>query len=136
FEEIARKQTLFGPHRDDISFFLSGKQATAFASQGQQRSLVLAMKLAELKLVSDRLNDSPVLLLDDVLAELDLNRQSLLMSLIRSDMQTIITTTHISGFRPEWLEKAAFIYVKEGSLERQHPDVSEGDICKAGIDLG
>jgi len=136
FEEIARKQTLFGPHRDDISFFLSGKQATAFASQGQQRSLVLAMKLAELKLVSDRLNDSPVLLLDDVLAELDLNRQSLLMSLIRSDMQTIITTTHISGFRPEWLEKAAFIYVKEGSLERQHPDVSEGDICNAGIDFG
>jgi DNA replication and repair protein RecF len=136
YEEISRRQTLYGPHRDDISFLLSGKEATAFASQGQQRSLVLAMKLAELKLVSESLDDSPVLLLDDVLAELDLNRQSLLMSLIRNDMQTIITTTHISGFRPEWLEKAAFIYVKDGSLERQRPDATAEDICNAQVDLG
>jgi DNA replication and repair protein RecF len=136
YEEISRRQTLFGPHRDDINFLLSEKQATSFASQGQQRSLVLSMKLAELKLVSDSLNDSPVLLLDDVLAELDLNRQSLLMSLIRSDMQTIITTTHISGFRPEWLEKAAFIYVKEGSLEREAPDSSDGSIFNAEVELG
>lgn len=136
YEEISRRQTLFGPHRDDITFFLNDKQATSFASQGQQRSLVLSMKLAELKLVADSLKEPPVLLLDDVLAELDLNRQSLLMSLIRNDMQTIITTTHISGFRPEWLEKAAFIYVKEGSLERQKLDSQEDEYCNAGIDLG
>jgi len=116
-EEIARKQTLVGPHRDDIKFCLNDASAVDFASQGQQRSLVLSLKLAELERVSESLTEPPVLLLDDVLAELDLNRQGLLMSLVGDNMQTLITTTHVDGFKPEWLEGAQFLQVENGGIK-------------------
>lgn len=115
-EEIARKQTLSGPHRDDIAFSLNDFSATAYASQGQQRSLVLALKLAELKLVRERLEEAPLLLLDDVLAELDLGRQGMLMQLVDADMQTLITTTHLDGFRPEWLAGAQVVEIVNGEI--------------------
>lgn len=116
-EEIARKQTLTGPHRDDISFDLNDLSAQSFGSQGQQRSLVLSLKLAELKLVEEHLAEPPLLLLDDVLAELDLSRQGMLMELVQDKMQTLITTTHLDGFRPEWLTGAQITKVVEGRLE-------------------
>lgn len=116
YEEIARKQTLCGPHRDDIKFSLNGADAVEFASQGQQRSLVLACKLAELERVQENLSEPPILLLDDVLAELDLNRQGLLMSLVHNDTQTLITTTHVTGFKPEWVEGALFLEVIDGDI--------------------
>lgn len=117
YEEIARRQTLCGPHRDDIKFSLNGADAVEFASQGQQRSLVLACKLAELERVQENLSEPPILLLDDVLAELDLNRQGLLMSLVKNDTQTLITTTHVTGFKPEWVEGARFLDVFDGNVE-------------------
>lgn len=115
-EEIARKQTLIGPHRDDISFHLDGKSAMNFGSQGQQRSLVLSLKLAELEAVRGALNEQPVLLLDDVLAELDLLRQEVLMEMVGSGMQTFVTTTHLSSFKPEWLADSQFFNVENGCL--------------------
>jgi len=115
-EELVRGQTLSGPHRDDLIFLLNDKEATSFASQGQQRSLVLALKLSELEMIREHLSEPPVLLLDDVLAELDLKRQSLLMSQINSDMQTIISTTHVSNFNSHWLESAHFYEVKSGTI--------------------
>jgi DNA replication and repair protein RecF len=69
-----------------------------------------------LKAITDYLDEPPVLLLDDVLAELDLSRQSLLMSVVGKEMQTIITTTHVTGFKPEWLEGASFLEVDNGSV--------------------
>lgn len=118
YEEIARKQTLTGPHRDDLTFCLNGASAEDFGSQGQQRSVVLALKLAELDLVSKFLREPPVLLLDDVLAELDLNRQGALMASLPANLQTLITTTHLDGFRPEWLENANFLSVAGGTIKR------------------
>jgi DNA replication and repair protein RecF len=118
YEEIARKQTLFGPHRDDITFSINDQPATAFASQGQQRSLVLCLKLSELKLVTDCLLEPPILILDDVLAELDLHRQTLLMSLVEDNMQTLISTTHLTGFQPQWLERALFLEIEAGTLRQ------------------
>lgn len=115
-EEIARKQTLIGPHRDDISFHLDGKSAMNFGSQGQQRSLVLSLKLAELEAVRGALNEQPVLLLDDVLAELDLLRQEVLMEMVGSGMQTFVTTTHLTSFKPEWLADSQFFNVEKGYL--------------------
>ena len=115
-EEVVRKQTLTGPHRDDVVFAINDFAAHAFASQGQQRSLVLALKLAELKLVEEALSEPPLLLLDDVLAELDLSRQGMLMELVKDDMQTLITTTHLDGFRPEWLVGAQITRVEAGVL--------------------
>lgn len=119
--EIRRKQTSLGPHRDDLVFCLNDRDAVSFASQGQQRSIVVSLKLAELNLVRDTLDEAPVLLLDDVLAELDEFRQGLLMSVVEQDMQTIITTTHVSGFHPRWLEDAAIFRVHEGRVERLQP---------------
>jgi DNA replication and repair protein RecF len=118
YEEISRRQTLFGPHRDDLNFSLNQRDATAYASQGQQRSLILSLKLAELRLMTERLEETPILILDDVMAELDLSRQTLLMSLVRGDMQTIISTTHLSDFRPEWLKDAQLLNVKNGRLTK------------------
>lgn len=115
-EEIARRQTLIGPHRDDISFHLDGKSAMNFASQGQQRSLVLSLKLAELESVRSALSEQPVLLLDDVLAELDLLRQEVLMEMVGAGMQTFVTTTHLSSFKPEWLADCQFFNVEKGCL--------------------
>ena len=115
-EEIVRKQTLSGPHRDDISFRINNEDATKYGSQGQQRTLVLALKLAELSLVRDYNLESPVLLLDDVLAELDTNRQQYLMDSCDQEMQTLITTTHLDNLENSWISKAQFIEVEEGIL--------------------
>lgn len=117
-DEITRRQTLSGPHRDDVRFTIDDSDATAFGSQGQQRSLVLALKLSELKLVSDHLGEPPVLLLDDVMAELDLRRQGFLMESVHRGMQTIITTTHLDGFEKEWLSGATLISVVAGKVEK------------------
>jgi len=127
-DEIARRQSLSGPHRDDISFALNDFVASTYASQGQQRSLVLALKLAELKLVSDRLEEPPLLLLDDVLAELDLGRQGMLMQMVERGMQTLITTTHLDGFRPEWLNGAKVVDVKAGQISAGGDQISQANL--------
>lgn len=115
-EEIARRQSILGPHRDDIVLRLNDASAVDFASQGQQRSLVLSLKLAELERLSESLQETPVLLLDDVLAELDAGRQGLLMSAVSAATQTIITTTHLAGFEPAWLEDATIYSVQSGRV--------------------
>jgi DNA replication and repair protein RecF len=95
-DEIRRGTALVGPHRDDIGFTLSGQDAVDFGSQGQQRSIVLALKLSEIALLNDVLLEHPILLLDDVMAELDPQRQQLLFSAIRADTQVFLTTTHLN----------------------------------------
>jgi DNA replication and repair protein RecF len=96
-DERARGTTLSGPHRDDLEILLSGRPARLFASQGQQRTTALALKLAEVQFLAKRLNESPVLLLDDVLSELDLQRQSALLGLLDEHVQTFVTSTHAEG---------------------------------------
>lgn len=93
-EEQARGSTLSGPHRDDLELLLEGRPARLFASQGQQRSIALALKLAEVQFLSSKLGEAPVLLLDDVLSELDLERQKHLLSLLDERVQTFVSSTH------------------------------------------
>lgn len=90
-------QTSVGPHRDDISFLLNEIDIRKYGSQGQQRSAALSLKLSEIELVKRSINDTPVLLLDDVLSELDSNRQNYLLNSIH-DIQTIITCTGLDEF--------------------------------------
>ncbi len=118
-DEIMRRQTLSGPHRDDVRFSIDDSDATSFGSQGQQRSLVLALKLSELKMVSEHLGEPPILMLDDVMAELDLRRQGFLMESVHRDMQTLITTTHLDGFEQEWLAGATLISVVDGHVDKR-----------------
>ena len=96
-EEQARGTTLSGPHRDDLELLLDGRPARLFASQGQQRSIALSLKLAEVQFLTRKLGESPVLLLDDVLSELDLDRQSHLLALLDERVQTFVTSTHARG---------------------------------------
>lgn len=90
--DIRQKTTTVGPHRDDLSFFVNGIDIRKFGSQGQQRTAALSLKLSEIELVKRTIHDTPILLLDDVLSELDSNRQNYLLNSIR-DIQTMITCT-------------------------------------------
>jgi DNA replication and repair protein RecF len=104
-DEIRRGTSLIGPHRDDIRFSLDKMEAEAYGSQGQQRSIVLALKLTELKCLTAKLQEPPVLLMDDVMAELDPDRQRLLVEHIHPESQVFITTTHPSSSWQALLER-------------------------------
>ena len=115
-EEIIRAQALVGPHRDDVSFFINGVEAKKFASQGQQRTVVLSLKLAELELIKEKIDDTPVLLLDDVLAELDNIRQNYLLNAIGTNTQTIITSVDTLHFDEEYLKDVEIFKIAEGNV--------------------
>lgn len=115
-DELMKAQTLSGPHRDDISFFINDRNALNFASQGQQRTIVLSLKLAEIDIIEQKINDTPILLLDDVLAELDKARQNFLLKSIGTDIQTIITSTDVTAFEPEFLEGVKIYKVSNGKV--------------------
>lgn len=112
-----RQQTsLVGPHRDDIEFVINNTPARQYGSQGQQRTLVLALKLAELMLIEAVVGEPPLLLLDDVLAELDLHRQNQLLDAIQDRFQTLITTTHLGAFDAQWLQSSQTLSVRAGQV--------------------
>ncbi|MCM1983398.1 DNA replication/repair protein RecF [Lyngbya confervoides] len=114
--EQSQGMTLVGPHRDDVQLTINETPARQYGSQGQQRTLVLALKLAELQLIESVIGEPPVLLLDDVLAELDLKRQNQLLEAIQDRFQTIITTTHLGAFDAHWLESAEILTVSQGQI--------------------
>lgn len=96
-KDIKLKQTTVGPHRDDFSFLVDGIDIRKFGSQGQQRTAALSLKLSEIEIVKKLTKDTPLLLLDDVLSELDSSRQNYLLNSI-GDIQTIITCTGLEEF--------------------------------------
>lgn len=108
--------TLVGPHRDEVELTINETPARSYGSQGQQRTLVLALKLAELKLIEEVVGEPPLLLLDDVLAELDPNRQNQLLEAIQDRFQTLITTTHLGSFDSQWLKASQVLSVNAGKL--------------------
>ncbi|MFP4297242.1 MAG: DNA replication/repair protein RecF [Spirulinaceae cyanobacterium] len=114
--------TVVGPHRDEVDLIINHTPARSYGSQGQQRTLVLALKLAELKLIEEVIGEPPLLLLDDVLAELDPNRQNQLLEAIQDRFQTIITTTHIHSFDNRWLQNSQILAVEAGEI---HPLLRE-----------
>jgi len=123
-EQIAQRQqaelqlgtSVVGPQRDEIEFRIDATPARSYGSQGQQRTLVLALKLAELELIEEVVGEPPLLLLDDVLAELDPTRQNQLLAAIQDRFQTLITTTHISSFAAEWIERSQILSVEAGEV--------------------
>ncbi len=114
--EQALGTSLVGPHRDEVELDIDGVAARAYGSQGQQRTLVLALKLAELELIEQVKGDPPLLLLDDVLAELDLHRQNQLLEAIQERVQTLVTTTHLGSFDAAWLKGAQILQVHQGQI--------------------
>ena len=107
---------MFGPHKDDILIKIDGKECKYFGSQGQQRSAILALKLAEIEIIKDETGSYPILLLDDVLSELDNKRKKYLIKHIEG-IQTIITTTddHELSILTENFNKKNF-YINRGKI--------------------
>ena len=112
-DELVRRMTLVGPHRDDIVFEIDGRDARTFGSQGQQRTIALAWKLAEVKTVREVSGKSPLLLLDDVMSELDESRRRALTNEVGHVAQTVITTANIDYFDSELLGRARVIAIQE-----------------------
>ncbi len=117
-KEIERGVTLFGPHRDDLLFFVNGRDVQTFGSQGQQRTTALSLKLAEIELIRSEIKEYPILLLDDVLSELDDYRQSHLLNTIQGKVQTFVTTTSVDGIDHQTLKGASTFRVESGNMKR------------------
>jgi DNA replication and repair protein RecF len=116
--EIERGTTLFGPHRDDLLFYVNGRDVQTFGSQGQQRTTALSVKLAEIELISAEIGEYPILLLDDVLSELDDYRQSHLLNTIQGRVQTFVTTTSVEGIDHQTLREASTFIVEAGVIKK------------------
>ena len=114
-KDIKLKQTTVGPHRDDFSFIVENVDIRKFGSQGQQRTAALSLKLSEIELVKKITKDTPILLLDDVLSELDSNRQNYLLNSI-GDIQTIITCTGLEEFVNNRFEINRVYKVENGNI--------------------
>ena len=115
-EDLRRGSTSVGPHRDDLRVLLDGKEARSYASQGQQRTAVVSLKLAEAELVTRRTGERPVLLLDDVLSELDGERRVALLQQVAGEGQVIITSVEAGPFPPDLISKAMVWTVENGAI--------------------
>ena len=116
WQESRRGTTLVGPQRDDVLFQIDGKDARQFASQGQQRTVVLAIKLAELEFMREEVGEYPTLLLDDVLSELDFSRRSMFLETIGNKVQTLLTTTDRGNFQRDNLQSSRQYAIIDGQL--------------------
>ncbi len=101
----------FGPHRDDIEFLINDISIRKYGSSGQQRTFILALKMAELDLLRKMINLPPLLILDDVLAELDITRQNLLLNSVGKDSQCFISATHLDKFNQSFISSSQMIHL-------------------------
>lgn len=115
--EIIRGTTLYGPHRDDYDIFLDDINIKLYGSQGQQRTAVLSVKLSEIEIMKEETGETPVLLLDDVMSELDTKRQEVLLSSLH-DIQTFISCTDKGIFSDKMKINTNFYVVKSGQVEQ------------------
>lgn len=111
-DEQSRQVSLVGPHRDDFLFLIGGRDARAYASQGQQRTVALAWKWAEVSVITEMMHRAPVLLLDDVMSELDQERRRALTGLVQRAVQTFVTTTTTAYFEEDLLHEASVIDIR------------------------
>ncbi len=133
-KDIKAKMTTVGPHRDDFCFYVGDIDIRKFGSQGQQRTAALSLKLSEIELVKRITKDTPILLLDDVLSELDNNRQNYLLNSI-GDIQTIITCTGLEEFVNNRFEinrifkvTDGVVTIPDGAIEREDVDFLKWDM--------
>ena len=117
--DIRMKSTSVGPHRDDICFMVGEMDIRKFGSQGQQRTAALSLKLSEIELVKQLTKDTPILLLDDVLSELDKHRQNYLLDSI-CDVQTLITCTGVDDFVNHRFSINKIFYVEQGNVTKEN----------------
>ena len=115
-ESVMRGATLCGPHRDELRLSINERDAGLYGSRGQARTAVMALKLAELAWMRDRIGEYPILLLDEVIAELDAQRRAYLLDRIDGVTQTLVTTTELDIFTEDFLKRATVWRVSEGQI--------------------
>jgi len=118
-EERRRQISVVGPHRDDLMFLVNGRDIRTFGSQGQQRTVALSMKLAEVELMRDLTDESPVCLLDDVFSELDAKRRAHIFDVTFRRCQTFLSTTDVELLPADVLKQADLLRVDTGIVTRQ-----------------
>ena len=114
--EISQKVTLFGPHRDDFDFYLHDENLKLYGSQGQQRVAILSLKLSEISIFKEVKGYYPIVLLDDIFSELDIEKRRNLLKFIKSNIQFIITTTDVKNISSKILNKASVFNLKDGKI--------------------
>lgn len=114
--EIQYKMTFIGPNRDDFYFELNNKNLSMYGSQGQIKSAILALKLAEVSLFRNVLSDNPILLLDDIFSELDIVKRNRIIKYLDNDIQTIVTTTDIENIDKDIRKKANVYKIEAGKI--------------------
>jgi len=118
YEEIARGVTTIGPHRDELRFLANGIDLGTYGSRGQARSAILALKIAEVAWMNTKSGHWPILLLDEVLAELDTERRFDLLARLEQSEQVLLSTTDLDLFDPEYVKKAVIWRVAGGRVEK------------------
>ena len=114
--EVFYGTTLYGPHRDDFDFVLSDNNLLLYGSQGQKKMAILALKLAELNVFKDNCGEYPILLLDDLFSELDIEKRNKIISYLNQDIQTIITITDLNNIDKSFIENANLYEIKNGTI--------------------
>jgi len=117
-EEIARGVTTIGPHRDDLRLLANGIDLGDYGSRGQVRTTLLALKLAEVNWMKERTGEWPVILLDEVMAELDIQRRADLLHYVSEAEQVLFTATDANMFTTDFLEKSEVWKVEEGTIQK------------------
>ena len=120
-EEIARGVTTIGPHRDDLRFIINKADVSDYGSRGQMRTTLLALKLAEVEWMKERTGEWPVILLDEVMAELDTNRRADLLKYINEEQQVLFTSTDLRFFTPDFVEDSQIWEVQKGVVAPRQP---------------
>jgi DNA replication and repair protein RecF len=115
-ESIRRGVTLSGPHRDELRLLINDRDAGLYGSRGQARTAVMALKLAELAWMKERIGEWPLLLLDEVIAELDANRRAYLLARLDGATQTLLTTTELDIFTSSFLDRTAILHIVDGQI--------------------
>lgn len=119
FSDIEKGATNYGPHKDDFSFILNEEDLKLYGSQGMQRIAILSFKLAEINLFKEIKGNYPIVLLDDIFSEIDLERRKNLLRFIKSNIQFIITTTDINNISDRIIERSSVFTVKNGQIVKR-----------------
>ena len=116
-----------GPHRDDVVFKINGQNVQVYGSQGQQRTTALSVKLAEIELMKNKTGEYPILLLDDVLSELDGNRQTHLLKTIQGRVQTFLTTPGLNDITQQLIKEPKIFHIDDGQIS-ENSELAENHI--------
>lgn len=127
-KELSQGTSLAGPHRDDLSFYLNDNNVQTYGSQGQQRTTALSVKLAEIELMHEQTGEYPVLLLDDVLSELDGQRQTHLLKTIQDKIQTFLTTPGLNDIAQQLIKEPKIFHVNNGKISTDDENTLQVEI--------